>query len=283
MTLRSAMLVAILSAATLYGFAENSSQKTPYYRPKVAQQKQRSLQASPRASSGAVVVNAASYLPGITPGGLATIFGENLTTVSGVVFAGTDPLPLTLSGVSVLVNGEAAPIYGIAYAGGQDQISFQVPYDTATGLAAAEIEVVDFQVQVADFITDSYTEDPGVFTYDSGLAIATHGDYSLVDTNNPTFRGEYLTLYTTGLGPLDLTLTDGYGAPDVEPFARTIDPSQVLLDGEQCLVIFSGLAPGFVGLYQVDFQVPEDAAAGNLDLQIQTPYASSNIASLPVE
>lgn len=194
-----------------------------------ALQKEHALKTRPRDSSGRVVVNAASYLLGISPGGLATIFGENLTTVNGVVVAGVDPLPGVLSRVSVFVNGAPALIFSIAYAGGEDQISFQAPYDTATGKAAAAIMVVDYNVQIADFITDSYTE---------------------------------------------------YPSP---PFADTIDPAQVLLDNEPCLVVFSGLSPGFVGLYQVNFQVPDDAPAGNLDLEIQTPYASSNTATLPVE
>jgi uncharacterized protein (TIGR03437 family) len=283
MTFRAATLVATLTAVSVTGFAETSAKKTPYFRPKGAQQKALALKTRPRDSSGPVVVNAASYLAGISPGGLATIFGENLTTVNGVVVSGVDPLPTVLSGVSVLVNGVLAPLFSIAYSGGEDQISFQVPYETATGKGAAEIEVVDYNEQVADFITDSYTEDPGIFVYDGNYAIAERGDYSLVGPNNPVDRGEYLALYTTALGPLSLELTDGYGAPSSPPFADTIDPAQVLLDGEPCTVVFSGLSPGFVGLYQVNFQIPEDAPAGNLDLQIQTPYANSNTATLPVE
>ena len=282
MTFRAATLVAILTAVSVTGFAE-TSKKTAYFRPKGAQQKAQALKTRPRDSSGPVVVNAASYLPGISPGGLATIFGENLTTVNGVVVAGVDPLPTVLSGVSVFVSGVRAPIFSIAYSGGEDQISFQVPYETPTGKGAAEIQVVDYNEQVADFITDSYTEDPGIFVYDGNFAIAQRGDYSLVGPNSPADRGEYLALYTTALGPLSLSLTDGYGSPTEPPFADTIDPAQVLLDGEQCTVVFSGLSPGFVGLYQVNFQVPDDAPAGNLDLQIQTPYANSNTASLPVE
>jgi uncharacterized protein (TIGR03437 family) len=283
MIFRTATLVAILSAVTLPSFAGDAVTKTPYFRKKGAQQKERTLATKPQASSGPVIVNSASYLPGISPGGLATIFGNNLTTVSGVVIAGTDPLPTRLDGVSVLVNGVPGPIFSIAYANGEDQISFQVPYDTATGTAAAEITVIDFGQTVADFVTDSYTEDPGIFLYNGGYAIATHDDYSLVGPDNPALPGEYLALYTTGLGPLSLLLPDGYGAPSTPPFATTIDPAQVILDRELCLVVFSGLAPGFVGLYQVNFQVPNDAFRGNLDLQIQTPYASSNIATLPVQ
>jgi uncharacterized protein (TIGR03437 family) len=56
----------------------------------------------------------------------------------------------------------------------------------------------------------------------------------------------------------------------------------VLVNGELSEVLFSGLAPGFVGLYQINFRVPRDAAFGSLDLQIRSPFASSRVAVLPV-
>lgn len=254
--------------------------KMPFFRPHY--NKRLASHLKPRQSSGPVIVNAASYEEGVSPGGLATIFGQDLTTVSGILYANSDPLPLHLAGVEVDVSGIPAPIYGIAYAGGQDQISIQVPYDAPTGPGAAEIQVFDNGDLVADFFTDSFTEDPGIFTYDSGLAIAQASDYSLISEDNPALAGEPLVLYTTGLGPLDQNLVDGYGAPTQEPLARTIDPFDVILDGEICTVFFSGLAPGFVGLYQVNFYVPDDAASGDLEIYIQDQYANSATAILPV-
>jgi uncharacterized protein (TIGR03437 family) len=260
--------------------AESSVPKKPFYRPRLSRGV---IAAKPRQTENAVVVNAASFLPGISPGDLATIFGDNLTTVNGIVLAGVDPLPTQLAGVEVLVNGISAPIYGVAYAGGEDQISIQVPYGAPTGLGAAEIQVFDNEQLVADFFTDSYTEDPGIFTYDGNFAIAEAADYSLIGPNNPANPGEPLVLYVTGLGPLTLDLVDGYGAPVTPPFAETVDPFQVIVDGENCDVFFSGLAPGFVGLYQINFYVPMDAAAGNLQISIQSSYANSATALLPVQ
>jgi minor extracellular serine protease Vpr len=219
---------------------------------------------------------------GISPGAIATIFGENLTTVSGVVLAQTNPLPTRLAGVEAFINGFPAPIYSIAYANGEDQISIQVPYEASTGPGAAEIQVFDESSLVADFFTDSFTEDPGIFVYNGSYAIAEASDYSLIGPDNPALPGEPLVLYVTGLGPLDMNLLDGYGSPTSPPFAQTVDPFQVIVDNENCNVFFSGLAPGFVGLYQVNFYVPRDAAAGNLQIYIQSPYANSAIAILPV-
>ncbi len=230
----------------------------------------------------AVIVNAASYLPGISPGGLVTIFGQNLSSVNDIEVPGTDPLPTTFAGVSVLINGIYAPIFSVAYANGEDQISVQVPYETATGPSAAEVQVYNNGNLVADFLTDSYVEDPGIFLYGNNYAVAVNAaDYSLIGPNNPAYPGEIITLYTTGLGPLTLNLQDGVGAP-YNPLAYTQDPFQVLIAGQQANVLFSGLAPGFVGLYQLNIQLPNNLPAGNLDLQIYTSYANSGIATLPV-
>jgi hypothetical protein len=95
----------------------------------------------------------------VSPGALATIFGSDLTSVSGVVVANSNPLPTHLANIEVLVSGIPAPIYSIAYANQEDQISIQVPYDAPTGPQAAEITIYDGNTLTADFFTDSFTED----------------------------------------------------------------------------------------------------------------------------
>jgi minor extracellular serine protease Vpr len=275
------LVIAALATCVVPSFAgEGSVHKTPFYRPHSSR---RVRPEKPRQSGDAVIVNAASYESGISPGGLATIFGDNLTTVNGIVLAGSNPLPTNLALVEVDVSGFPAPIDGIAYQNGEDQISIQVPYEAPTGPGVAEIQVYDAGTLVADFFTDSYTEDPGIFTYDGNFAIAEAPDYSLIGPDNPAIPGAPLILYVTGLGPLNQDLVDGYGSPTSPPFAETSDSYQVVLDGETCDVFFSGLAPGFVGLYQINFYVPSDAAPGNLQLSIQSSYANSAIAILPVQ
>src|SRR5512133_3991808 len=130
--LLGAVLITGLSTA---GVASTAIVKKPHYR-------DRTLYVRPKAASDTVAVNAASFEPGISPGGLTTIFGSDLTSVTGIVVADRLPLPTRLANVSVLVDGVPAPIYSIAYANGEDQISFQVPYDTATG-PDVHLEVFD--------------------------------------------------------------------------------------------------------------------------------------------
>lgn len=265
-----------LSLLLLPNPAAAAGKKVPFYRHPAPNRLPPHLPGDP------AVVNAASFEPGISPGGLATIFGTNLTSVDGTVVASALPLPIELAGVSVLVNGINAAMYSVAFANGQDQISFQVPFETATGPNAAEVQVFDGGAETADFFTDSFTEDPGIFAYNGSTALAVHpDDSSLVNDGNPAGHGEILVLYTTGLGPVNVPVPDGAPGP-TDPLASTIDPFEVLLNGENCEVLFSGLAPGFAGVYQLNFRVPDDAAVGDLDLEIQSPYASSRVETLAV-
>ena len=249
----------------------------PYYRPRPRAQ----LLPQQRQSGGLAVVNAASFLPGVSPGGLATAFGENLSNVADVVVANSLPLPTQLAGVRVLVNGIPAAIYSIAFANGEDQISFQVPWETDTGAGAVEIEVLHNGFIVASEVVDSFTEDPGIFTY-NGFALAVDWrSGNLIAPDNPAGPGDIIILYTTGNGPVSVNVPDGFAAPG-NPLAFTADPFQALVDGEPAQILFSGLAPGFVGLYQLNLRLPNDLPSGNLDIQITSPYANSQVARLPV-
>jgi len=186
---------------TIASFAAISVAETPskkFYRPKTAPGHER-----PKASGDPVVLNAASFEPGIAPGSLATVFGTDLTSVEGTIVASTNPLPLQLGGVSIDVNGIPAPIYSVAFANGMDVISFQVPFDTPVGSGAGAVEVFDRGDRTAFVVTDSFTEDPGIFVYQGTFAVAAAAaDGSLIGPDNPAIVGEVLALYTTGLGPV---------------------------------------------------------------------------------
>jgi uncharacterized protein (TIGR03437 family) len=90
-----------------------------------------------------------------------------------------------------------------------------------------------------------------------------HGaDYSLVTSENPAVDGEVLLIYATGLGPVSNTPVDGTPAPDT-PLAVTRTAPQITIGGEAAPVLWSGLAPGFVGLYQINVQVPTGLHGSN--------------------
>jgi uncharacterized protein (TIGR03437 family) len=85
--------------------------------------------------------------------------------------------------------------------------------------------------------------------------VATEEGLRLADTSRPAKTGEVLVLLATGLGPVTVKVGDGAPAP-VEPLARVATAVGVTIQEQEAEVQFAGLAPGFVGLYQVNAVVP---------------------------
>jgi uncharacterized protein (TIGR03437 family) len=87
-------------------------------------------------------------------------------------------------------------------------------------------------------------------------AAAVHEDFTaLVTRENPARAGEMLHLYMTGLGPVVPAVKTGEAAP-ANPPSAAVTPLVCDLDGIPADVLFAGLAPGFVGYYQVSLRLP---------------------------
>ena len=78
----------------------------------------------------------------LAPGSLGAIFGLNLAAQA--VTAPSLPLPTTLGGVRVLVNGSPAPIHYVS----PGQITFQVPYETSMPIKSTDSNFHLFTVRV---------------------------------------------------------------------------------------------------------------------------------------
>ncbi len=203
--------------------------------------------AAPRFSA-ASVVNAASYAPGMVAGSLATVFAAGVRDDAGTSVAERLPLPDQLAGVSVTVGGIAAPVYSVSNVNGQEQVNFLVPFDVSGRSTPAMIVTRDGRASASVDVTLAAVQ-PGVYTIDGSQAIVVHNaDYTLVTASRPLDRNEYAFLYVSGLG----AVTKGVAGADV----------RVTLGGLSCDVQFAGMAPGFPGVYQVNFRVPSGAASG---------------------
>ena len=88
---------------------------------------------SPPATIAAVVNGASFANGGIVPGEIATLFGTNLTTSTGINLTSGLLLLTNFLNVSVMVNGKAAPLFAVDNVNGQQQINFQVPWEVASG------------------------------------------------------------------------------------------------------------------------------------------------------
>ena len=230
--------------------------------------------AAPRVSA-AGIGNAASYALGLVPGSLATAFAAGLLDDSGIVSASGLPLDTSLNGVSIMVNGIAAPIYGLANVNGQEQVNFQVPYEAA-GQSTASVIVRRSGQSSAPVTVSLLTRQPAIFT------TIHNADSTLVTPARPLQRGEYAFLYATGLGPVSNQPPSGSAAPG-SPFAIVQGDVRVTLAGLPCDVPFAGLAPGFAGVYQVNFQVPANTPSGSQEVVITAGGVTSPVVKVPVQ
>ncbi len=236
---------------------------------------------APPAPSIDSAVNGASFVSGISPGALATIFGKNLSSAQGVVLASSAPLPLELLTTSVTIGGVSAPIDVVANVNGQEQINLQVPLDV-TGSSAAVI-VTNNAIASQPLMVNVLPAQPGIFTSDGTNAAILHGvSNAPISSASPAAPGETIVIFATGLGPVSPALATNTPAPS-SPHSNSVLTTVVTIAGESAVVAFSGLAPGFIALWQVNAVVPQDAAAGNLDLVLTVNNVASNITKFPVK
>jgi uncharacterized protein (TIGR03437 family) len=93
--------------------------------------------------------------------------------------------------------------------------------------------------------------------------------------------GEVLILYASGLGAVTPPVASGAPAPG-KPLSVTQLTPAVTVGGVAAAVRFSGLVPGYVGLYQINFQLASNTPAGNDDLIVISGYPTSNVVKLAV-
>ena len=231
--------------------------------------------------TAAGVVNAASFTPGLVAGSAATVFVSGITDGPGIVAAEDIPLPESLGGVSVLVNGRAAPLYAVANVSGTEQVNFQVPFEVA-GAPSVTMAVRRNSVTSEAMEVPLLPFQPAIFRWSDGLAVAVHNaTHALVTPNDPLTAGEHFYFYATGLGAVSNPPPTGAASPR-DPLARTLEIPIVTLAGVPCEVQFAGLAPDFVGVYQVNVRVPGGLGQGTARLRISIGGSASQEAPVPV-
>lgn len=198
-------------------------------------------------ASTAAIVNLGNETAPIAPGSLISIYGSNLAI--GSAAAAAVPLPNLLSSVSVLINGILAPLL---YAG-PSQINAQVPFEAPAGAATLILNVGGVMSALVIFQLQSIG--PGVWTLGGSATLAVNdGDGSLVGPTNPVAPGAYVTVYLTGQGALNNPVATGGPAPQ-DPLATPLASITASVGGLTAGVV-SALAPGLVGVLQVNIQIP---------------------------
>ncbi len=205
--------------------------------------------------------NAATGQAGVVPGSLASLFGAGLMEgVTGVELAGG---ATSFRGTQVRIGGIPAPLLALSTQFGE-QINLQVPFGLSPGqTTTVEIENNGSRSTVSG--VPVFRAQPGIFeiplSAGGTVAAAIHPRTgTIVTPDTPADHGEVISLFYTGGGPVNPPVPAGTLGPVPVPVVTL--PTIVGIDNKGAPVLFTGYAPGFLGLYQVNFQIPDDARCG---------------------
>jgi len=240
------------------------------------------------APAPAVALNSANVSASspISPGSWITILGDRLANGTQ---AASGTFPPLLVGTAVMIGNTALPLDYV----GPSQVNALLPFSLTpnapvsltverAGTVSVPIDVTIADVGPAIFATNGAGTGQGaVVIASSGVLAAPVG---ASPGSQPVARNDYLAIYCTGLGAVNNTPADGAPAPSTNPLATTLATPTVTIGGVPATVLYSGLAPGLVGLYQVNVQVPANAPTGSaVNLAITVGSLTSNTVTVAVQ
>ena len=245
----------------------------------------------PKINAGGIV-NGASFGgdPPAAPGAIVSIFGDNF--ISQLVGSAGNPLPTEVQGVSVTFNGIKAPLFFVA----PGQINAQVPYEVTGSTANVQVttpagtsntEPVNLApASPAIFTANASGVGQGVIVFANTVTIV--GPIKSGTDWRPAKTGDTITIYANGLGAVTPPINDGWNScdqsickPDFSNLTlRNTTVRPVVKIGNVTvpdnLVLFSGLAPAFAGLYQLNVTIPDGITpSGQVPVVIQMGSTSS--------
>jgi uncharacterized protein (TIGR03437 family) len=200
------------------------------------------------------VVNAASFTPGIAPGGLFSIFGSGLSGPG--------------SSTTVAINGSTATVV----ASTPFQTNAQVPADLAPGSYTLQVQspfgLASQTVQVS-------ANAPAIFLAGSATQGAVVNPDGSINSNlQPVTRGQTVVIYATGLGTVSRQGS----------FSVVTAPVSAVLAGTPLTPSFAGLTAGFIGLYQVNVLIPTNTPPGlDLPMLLRQAGTDGNAVNLSVQ
>lgn len=227
------------------------------------------------------VVNAGNSGTDIAPGGLISVYGTQLSPVN--MASAEIPLPTALANSCLSVNGLAVPILYVS----PTQVNAQIPYQ-AIGDVTLILRTPGGQSNNFNLVIEPNA--PSVFMASVGSetnipTVVRNDDGELVTPSHPIHRdaNTALVIYLTGLGPTTPAVGTGQPAPS-NPLAVSMTQPTVTLGGVELPVLFSGLAPGLVGVDQINVSVPFSVPDGmSVPLVITQGAVSTSIPERVVD
>jgi adhesin/invasin len=227
--------------------------------------------AGPAISAGGIVEIFTYTKERAAPGSIEAVFGTNLATATAQ--ANAIPLPTSLGGASVTVNGTAAPLFFAS----PGQINFQVPWETSTGVGQVVVQTLAGSSPPAAMLVN-ISAPTILVASNTNRAVAVNQDGSLNSSSNPIPSGQFFTVFLIGQGavmngPATGAATQGPAAA-MAAASAAIGPASARL-------LYVGLTPGFVGLAQASLETPP-LASGDYSVTITVNGITSNAAIVSV-
>ena len=247
------------------------------------------------AKSGPVIryqgaVNNGTFAPGepVARGDVVALMGEQFAFSSNAGHA--PPLDTQIGTTTVLVNGNAAPMYYSLY----QQIAFQMPVDAPLGTALMQVQrdginsntisvdVVDRAPRIGMLNIGNF----GTIVNARDNSLPLPSSYQIPGfATHPAQSGDVLTIYAIGLGPTNPVVATGAPAPFP---AATLTVTPVInvggsIGGTAVTPFFAGLSPTYAGLYQLNLTIPDNVPKGIVELSIAWSDVASNSVEIAIQ
>jgi uncharacterized protein (TIGR03437 family) len=225
-------------------------------------------------------VDAARYAPAVAPESIVAAFGTQLA--SQAVAASTLPLPTTLDGTTVFVNGTPAPLFFVS----PTQINYQLPPDVDPGTAQVIVLAKDGTASHGQLTV--LPTAPAIFTQrgdgtgaPAAVAAADGLNFNLLvgnpdGTPRQLEAGVFVSLFGTGLRFAPNT--------DLNDQNGVAESLRVVIGGMNVIPNFAGAQGQFAGLDQINLQIPAALAGrGIVDLTVSADGKVSNTVKLNIK
>ncbi len=211
----------------------------------------------------------------LAPGAVTAAYGQNLASTTAS--PGVIPLLETFNGSTILVGGLPAPFYFLS--GGQ--LNIQTPFELAPNQQVSVAAQVNSAYAVLPNGVTLVAAAPGISSFPDAHIIAQHADFTLIDAAHPSKAGESIVTYVSGMGATNPSFATGQQVPTTQLAPAKIQPT-VTVDGANAAVLYAGLTPGGIGLYQINFTVPSSTRPGDATVVISQNGIVANVTKLPV-
>jgi len=220
------------------------------------------------------IVNLADGTSPVAPGGLISVFGQQMSPVN--LATKQIPLPTALGESCLTVNGVPVPMLFVS----GTQINGQLP-NNVDGDAQMTLHTPGGISDNYNFTI--YPAAPSIFRTgtagpETGLATVVRvSNGEVVTPTNPIHPNDAIVIYATGLGRTQPAVDDGLPAP-ADPLPSAVIVPQVTLGGALLNLSYAGLVPGEVGVYQINASVPFKVPEGmNIPLVINQGGSSTTL------